>query len=458
MLKNLTLKNLTPKNLTASNALANAVSVDKVVHHFRLPLYRNAYAMMISTAATSGLGLVYWILAARYYPPEVVGLNAALVSMLTFLAGFAQLPSMNAMMRYIPVAGASTQRLVFWTYIISIGLAVAIGGFFMLSIEIWSPALTVLRQDFGLGAWFLVGVVTWCIFALQDVVLIGLRESLYVPIENIPYAVVKIGLLVLFATGLSTYGILASWTFPLIPILIIVNYIIFRRLIPRHMQATAGQSFPFSLSQIAYYVVGNSVGALFMLAATRLLPVLVTNIAGNSATAYFYLPWTIATSFKLIIANMANSFTVEVVADNSKLRAYSYRFLLHTTALLIVPLLLLIIAAPYILTFSGKDYSVQGTQLLRLLTLASLPNIITSLYLGVARARQRVSGIIALQLALCVLTLGLSTLWLGSYGITGVGFAIFASEAIVAVGVLLFGLRPILFTPLHRPGSASSVQ
>jgi O-antigen/teichoic acid export membrane protein len=108
------LKNLALKNLTVPTALTNVVSVDKVIHHVRLPLYRNAYALMISTAATSGLGLLFWILAARYYPPDVVGLNAAVVSMLTFLAGFAQLPSMNAMLRYVPVAGASTQRLVLW--------------------------------------------------------------------------------------------------------------------------------------------------------------------------------------------------------------------------------------------------------------------------------------------------------------------------------------------------------
>jgi O-antigen/teichoic acid export membrane protein len=444
------LKNLALKNLTVPTALTNVVSVDKVIHHVRLPLYRNAYALMISTAATSGLGLLFWILAARYYPPDVVGLNAAVVSMLTFLAGFAQLPSMNAMLRYVPVAGASTQRLVLWAYIFSISLSVAIGGIFMLTIELWSPALAFLHQDFWMAAWFLVGVVTWCIFALQDNVLTGLRKAIYVPLENIPYAIAKIGLLILFAGGLSAYGILASWTFPLLLILVVVNYIIFSRLIPRHMQATAEQRLPVNLGQIAYYVIGNSVGALFMLAATRLLPVLVTNMAGSSANAYFYLPWTIATSFKLIIANMTTSFTVEVVADNSKLRSYSYRFLLHTTAMLILPILLLLVAAPYVLNFSGKEYAAQGTQLLRLLTLASLPNIITSLYLGIARVRQRVSGIIALQLALCVLTLGLSTLWLGCYGITGVGLAILVSEMVVAAGVLLFGLRPILITPLLK--------
>ena len=422
--------------------------MERLLEHVRLPLYQNAYALMISTGATSALGLVYWVVAARYYPPDTVGLNAAVISMMTFLAGVAQHPSMNAMLRYIPVAGVDTGRLVKWAYVFSITLATLIGIGFLLSIGVWSPSLTFLGQDIWLALWFLLGVVTWCVFALQDNVLTGLRKSIWVPIENIPYAVVKIGLLILFATTFASYGILASWTFPLIVISIPVNYFIFRSLIPQHIKASREERFPFTASQIFRYVSGNYLGALFLLAATRLLPVIVNNSAGASANAYFYLPWTIATSFKLIIANMTTSFTVEVVADNSKLRAYSYRFLVHTTGVLVLPILFVLVTAPYILAFSGADYAAEGTQLLRLLTLAAFPNVITSLYLGIARVRQRVAGIIVLQLLLCVLSLGLSAIFLELYGITGVGWAILVSEVVLAIGVLVTSLRPILLTPL----------
>jgi O-antigen/teichoic acid export membrane protein len=160
------------------------------------------------------------------------------------------------------------------------------------------------------------------------------------------------------------------------------------------------------------------------------------------------LPWTIATSLKLLVANMTTSFTVEVATDKTKLRGYSHRFLVHTTGVLVLPILFLVLLAPQVLTFSGEDYAAQGAQLLRLLTLSALPNVLTSLYLDIARVRQRVGGIIALQLALCVLTLGLSSVLLERYGITGVGMAILASEIIVALVVLLTSLRPILMTPV----------
>src|SRR5437016_588970 len=48
-----------------------------LVAHLRLPLFRNGYALLFGSAATSGLGLLYWVFAARFYPAELVGINSA---------------------------------------------------------------------------------------------------------------------------------------------------------------------------------------------------------------------------------------------------------------------------------------------------------------------------------------------------------------------------------------------
>jgi len=41
--------------------------------HLTVPLYRNAYALMLNTGVTGLLGLLYWLLAARHYTPVEVG-------------------------------------------------------------------------------------------------------------------------------------------------------------------------------------------------------------------------------------------------------------------------------------------------------------------------------------------------------------------------------------------------
>ena len=53
--------------------------------------YRNGYALVASSLLTSALGLAYWVVAARAYSATAVGVNAALISAMTFLTSISQL-------------------------------------------------------------------------------------------------------------------------------------------------------------------------------------------------------------------------------------------------------------------------------------------------------------------------------------------------------------------------------
>jgi O-antigen/teichoic acid export membrane protein len=92
--------------------VANGASVAQLITHLRTPLYRNGYALVLSSATTSVLGVAYWIVAARTYTPAAVGLNAAAISAMMFLAGVSQLNLMSALLRFIPGAGRATGQFV----------------------------------------------------------------------------------------------------------------------------------------------------------------------------------------------------------------------------------------------------------------------------------------------------------------------------------------------------------
>src|SRR5256885_2892880 len=82
------------------------------VSHFRVPMYREGYALVLSSGLSSLLGFVYWIVAARSYSPDVVGLNSAVISAMMFLAGMSQLNLASASIRFLPAAGARTRRFL----------------------------------------------------------------------------------------------------------------------------------------------------------------------------------------------------------------------------------------------------------------------------------------------------------------------------------------------------------
>src|SRR4051812_13598498 len=93
-------------------------SYQQLMMHLRTPLYRNGYALILSTGITSALGLLYWAVAAKFYQTENVGLNSAVISIMIFLSGISQINLQETMIRYIPIVGSQTRRMVIYTYLI----------------------------------------------------------------------------------------------------------------------------------------------------------------------------------------------------------------------------------------------------------------------------------------------------------------------------------------------------
>jgi O-antigen/teichoic acid export membrane protein/LysM repeat protein len=425
----------------SKNALAlKNLSVQRLVAHARTPLYRNGYALILSAAATSGLGVIYWMLATRYYSADIVGLNSAVISAMLFVAGVAQLSLVSVMTRFLPRAGRATGRLVGSAYALTLAVAALAALLFVLGIQLWSPALAFLGASPLFTLWFVLATMAWCIFTLQDSVLAAMKQSVWVPIENTTFAVAKIALL-LFAWPAARYGIFASWTIPGAAVLLPINYLIFRRLLPGHAKSSADQAEPLLPRRIAKYAASNYLGSMLSLAVNTLLPLLVVHQLGPRANAYFAQPWLIASSLQLIAGNMAVSLTVEAATDRERLAGYARRALVHTARLLAPLVVLILIGAPYLLRLFGRDYAAEGAGLLRLLALGALPNLVNMLYLSVARVRGRVGAIVAVQAALCALALGLSYPLIQLYGITGVGIAWLTSQTLVAACIALAHLR-----------------
>src|SRR5690349_16881766 len=118
-----------------------------VISHLRKPLYRNGYALMINAISTSILGVLYWIIAARFYSTEAVGVNSAAISTMTFLSTAARFYLDGALIRFLPRAGAKSTRLVQYTYLIG-GLATAVfAAVFLFGLKIWAPALGYLSAS-----------------------------------------------------------------------------------------------------------------------------------------------------------------------------------------------------------------------------------------------------------------------------------------------------------------------
>ncbi len=431
-----TLNTAQPNVAARRGFLTTALGVPIAI--LRAPLMRNGYALVMSAAVTSGLGLVFWILAARLYTPEQVGIGAALISTLLTLCNFAQLNLGNVLNRFLPVAGVGTSKLILFSYAMGTAATVVVSSGFVLTVEVFAPSLGFLSDDFSAAIWFVAASIVWTLFVLQDGVLAGLRQSVWIPLENGIYAVCKIGLLALLAGAVFLgSGIFAAWVIPLPIIVAGVNLFIFRQLISLNIPKSPAAAM-LTIRGMARFFGWDYVGTVAMILATGAAPLIVLNLAGPEEIAAYYLAWTIAYSLYLIGRSMGVSLLAEGAANTDRIGVLAADALVHTMLLLAVGLVFVIAGAPLIMALFGPHYAKEGVGLLRVLALSCLPWSLVTIYLAVARANGHLIIVAIVQIATLVLALGLGAQLVHTMGAFGMGLAWLATHTIVAVSIAVY--------------------
>ncbi|MFE1774675.1 lipopolysaccharide biosynthesis protein [Streptomyces sp. NPDC059008] len=406
------------------------------------PLFRNAYALMLNTGVSGLLGLGFWLVAARFYTESAVGQGSAAIAAMKLLAGLTAVTLTGALARFIPVSGRTTRRLVLRTYGGSSVVVAIAATAFLLTLDLWGPSYRFLHGTLnGLG--FVLAVVAWSLLTLQDGVLTGLRSALWVPVGNLAFSAVKLGLLVAFAAAVPTAGVFVSWVAAIAVSVVPLAWLVFRRLIPRHVRTTRHTARPPSLRETGRFLAGDYTGSLFSLAVVYLVPVLVASQVGAADNAYFYIATTIGGTVNLLALNMGASLTVEGAHDPARLAANT-RAALRRMARIMVPVCLaLFVCAPYLLGFFGPGYAEAATPLLRWFAVGAALRVVMEVHFAVLRAQSRTSGLAALQGLLCVLVLGLTLVLLPRMGLTGAGVAEISSLAVI-VAIASGRLRRVL--------------
>lgn len=405
--------------------------------------FRNAYALILNTGMSGALGLVYWVLAARYYDDSDVGRGSAAISALMLLTGLVSVNFAGTLNRFIPRTGRRTVAVVAFTYLITSAVVAVLAVALLVTLHwLGGPAYDLLREP-RTRLWFIAAAVAASVVTVQDSVLTGLRAAVWVPVWNAAFAVAKIVLLLVLAHSMPRYGVFVSWIVPMIVVLFPVNLLIFGRLLPRHVR-TSTHKFELTGAEIGRFFAADFLGALFLYGTLFLVPVLVALRVSPHTYAYFFLAWAIASIMNLVAVNMAAPMAVESVYDPSSLAGYCRSALIRALGLLCFGVVVIGLAAPYALGLLRAGY-LDAVPLLQLLAFASLPGAVVDIYLGTLRARTMRMRIIGLQSLRAVAVLGLVVLLLhhhqfflrwGDPRLTAVGVAVLLGQLVVMLVVL----------------------
>jgi O-antigen/teichoic acid export membrane protein len=408
----------------------------RVLNELRHPLYRSGYALVANTAGAAAVGFAYWAVAAHLYDRQVLGRSSALVSALIFLSSLAQLNLANTLPRFLPRAGPSAARLILYSYGASAVTSVLAGVAFVTILPRLSPQWQFLGHSAPLAVLFAATVVVWGVFALEDAALTGLHRAVVVPVENTAYGVLKLLLLAGAASLLPATGIFVSWVVPLVVVIPVINWLIFRRYLKsqtRYPTAPAAGAGGLRAREVMRFASVDYVGTLFGQACGNLLPLLVLSVLGAAANGSYYVAYTMASALGLVAGNFATSLLVGGSAAPHRLAVLT-RGTLARWALVVVPGAVLLMLAPgLVLNIYGPGYAAHSSEVLRLLAAGSLPYGLVTITFALDRIAGRVDRVARTQLAVAVLVLGGSWLLIRKLGINGVGIAWAVGYLIVAI-------------------------
>jgi O-antigen/teichoic acid export membrane protein len=395
--------------------------------------------MMIATGANAVLGFVFWIIVARFYPAEDVGLASAAIAATGLLALFSYLGLGAGLIRFLPGSGKDASSMINTAFTVGVLASLLAISIFVAGLGFWSPSLLFLRQDpLYLGVFYLFSII-FTLSYLVDNALIARRRANYVLVRSLVFGILRLILPVILVVFFDFFGIFSSWGISMVVAFLLCILLFLPRAQPGYRP-----SFTFNrkvLSDMLNFSAANYVTSLFWSAPVMVLPIMVVNLLGAELNAYFYIAWSVSSVLAMVPTAASTSLFTEGSHEEKNLRPNIWRSLKMVFVILVPLVILVLVLADRLLLLFGSGYSENATALLRILTASTLPLAINLIYLGIIRVEKKLKTLIGLSIFAAVVTLVLSYVLLPRMGINGAGIAWLVSQSTITLWIVAGWLK-----------------
>ena len=394
--------------------------------HISDPLFKNFILMMLASITTAGFGFIFWMLAAKLYPAEDVGIATALISSITLLALLSRFGLDFSIVRFFP--GNDKSRIFSTSALITTAFAVLFGAIFITGMDIFSPELDLLKSPQN-AVLFLIFLAASSVTALTSISFVAIRKAELYLLHSIIVGSRILFLIPLIALGaIGIFGAVGiSHVFALL-----VTFIFLARS-GIQTQLVIDRNF---LNDAIHFSAGNYLSGLFMLAPTMILPIMVLNTLGAEEAAYYYIAYAIASLLFMIPDAISMSLFVEG-SHGEALKKTVVKSLVVIFSLLVPAAGVLYVCGGWVLGVVGADYAAGGVEVLRVMVVASLFVSFRFIYFAIKRIQKDVKGLVILSGVIGGLLVGLGYVFICMFGVVGVGYAWVVSYGVGAVMVLV---------------------
>jgi O-antigen/teichoic acid export membrane protein len=348
-------------------------------------LIRTAASLVGTTLVTSGLGFIYWWIAARMVPASVVGYGSAIVNAMMLVGTFGMLGLGTLLIGELE-GGRRPQPGLVTACLIASGGASLVGGLaVLLALAAFAkPPFAHLAVD--RTAWFAVGCALTASALVLDLAFVGSSAGGVQLLRNAVFSAAKLALLPVL---IKTYGhgddlsMLLAW---IAGTAISLVALLTRR--GRAARLLGRPAWPELLGRWRSTAAHNAFNAAGQV-PRLLLPILATVAVSPSAGAAFFVAWMLVGLLYVIPTHFSTALFALGAGRLAELRD-KLAFSLKVSGLfgLVAVPLIMVGARPAMLLF-GAHYADIATTPLRVLTLSYFAVIVKTHYVAVTRVQGR---------------------------------------------------------------------
>ncbi len=372
------------------------------------PLYKSSFFLVSSRFLNAGIGFIFWIVAAKLYSIEDVGIATNLISSLGIIMSFSKFGFDSSLIRYTNII---EKEKVFNTSLgVTILASFIICIIYLIGINYFSPGMNITKNFILI---FIVFVMLESIVIMTGVIFTAIRKTDYYLIQNFLLAS-RVPLLIPLSF-LGSFGIFSSIGVAYLFVSVLAIFYLSRsvRVDFNIDKKFFKESFRFSF--------GNYLSNIFLTVPSLFLPILVLNLLGEAEAAKYYIAFAIGNLVLIIPTALCTSLFVEG-SHGEDLRKNVARTCLTIYSVLIPAVIFIYIYGGYFLGMIGKDY-VGSIELLRILAFSSFLVAITNIFVAIHNIKMRVKKNIMLNFVQFLLLPILSYIFILKFGIVGVGYA-----------------------------------
>lgn len=384
----------------------------KIKKYFNDPLLKNSLYLMLTSISNAGFGFIFWMLAAKFYSKEDVGIATALFSSLSLLMLLSRFGLDYSIIYFFP---KNEKNPIFSTSaLITTLFSIFFGMIYIVGIDLFSPKLNLLKSVLN-SLVFLTTLAASSLISITGISFVALRKSEYYFLQSI-----LVGLRIIFLVpliALESIGIISSIEFSLI-LALFISLMFLRKL---DIKLTFGIDKHF-LNNSLNFSLGNYISGLSTAAPTFILPIMVLNILGPEQAANYYIVYSIAAFLFMIPSTISVSLFVEG-SNGENLKKAVHKSMFTIFSLLVPCAIILFFCGSWILGFMNKDYSSNGLELLRIMIFSSFFVVFNFVYYSIQRIQNDTRELViisGMNLILLIVSGYFLMLW---FGVIGIGYA-----------------------------------